>query len=157
MFGSTQLNPQERALAATPPPYQAGSQVLPLAMKALTGTQGVPNPMASALASTPAGALGTIAGGVADALGAPLPSLTATVHANPSVTFGSKYVPQLVNDSMAGTSSQGKVGAFTVSSGNSNAENRGQLAVGSAPPWVWWVVAGAVGIGLLVWLLRRTK
>lgn len=135
--------------------------------KQMAGLQEVPNDLlsgASGGSSLAEGALGAaagpwgaLAGGVASALAAPMPSLTATVTSTPSVRYGDRYMENLVGSS--------KTGQFNVTSGsgNPNAENRGapSTATGlgpspisnlaSMPLWVWAVVGVVALIGLVIW------
>ena len=141
MIGTT-LNPAESAMANSAPTgnQHPVSAALVNGLKTLGGVGDVPNALLGALGA--ANPLAAIAGGVADAIAAPMPSLTATVRADPSVKYGDNFIQHTVGAN--------KTGGINVASGN--AENR--LSGGGFPTWLIWLLVGVAVVGGF-WVWRK--
>ena len=142
------LNPQESALANSSPPAGQSPGVASAisAAKNALGASGVPNALlGGVLGATPMGALSSLAGGVASAIAAPPPSLTANVSQDPAVKYGAKYQSNMIGSSKAGS-------AFNVSSGKGSAESKQESA--PVPVWIW-IVTGLAGVLVLFLGLKK--
>lgn len=141
MISAPLLNTSETAYRDQVPAgqYPSSQSALEAAKTVRAISDAVPNDLVqSVLGSAP------LVGGIASALASPMPSLTATVNANPSLRYGDNYLPERI--------AENKIGGFAVSSGaNSNAQQRGQ---GSPSLWVWVVVGIVAIVGVFAWARR---